>query len=441
MLHEHTHTTRNPPSSPGPPLPTGSSTSSDSGSGRYEPGLILYPYRRGSSASISSLSLIPVWRGLGSGVKRSGRIFVETKASKIKVSVADISKPLSSTSSLDPPEMSFGIIEEGVKDKDKARLEAENPEPAGVQTEVVAHSDQEPASTIVAYNLEATIVPPSTTETPSSYPTSKTAAHSALSDTPVDGLIVDDQVPLSGEFSHPRSNNSIIKVLKTGPKKPSAMQPFPIFGRHISRLHVLKQTFATIGRSLPVKPLRLPEKVKETSKETCAFMLEGGRSSVVQSGQGKLPEYKAGASQSDLVPANVRQPGGITPSNASLGSSILDDTDSPGGSSPTIPKDPGVGDLSSSPSELTIRPLFRGDVTRDSFIIDGESSLVNEPVNTGRDSSVNFITSSDNGRNAMLSVPIFKQRPSSGEYNRKNVFRRMSALVQAPAFKPLGLKK
>ncbi|KAG9126201.1 hypothetical protein FRC07_004444 [Ceratobasidium sp. 392] len=401
MLHEHTHTTRKPPSSPGPPWPI----SSDSSSGQYEPRLILYPYRRGSSSSISSLSLIPVLRGLGREVKRSGRLFVGTKASKIKVSVADISKP----SSLDPPEISFGLIEG--------------------ETKVVAHSNPEPASTIVAHDSEATIMPPRTTETLGSSSTSDTAADGALSDTPVNGLIVDDQVPLPGESSHLRSNNLIITVLKAGPKNGD-----------ISRLHVLKQTFATIGRSLPMKSLRLPEKVKETSKETRAFMSQGIKSSVIYFDPGELAEDKSGYIRDNSVQTNIHQPDEVTPSEVLSSLPDLYGANVPGGSSTAMPEDPDVGDLFSNPSELTMHPLFRGDVARDSFVIDSECSLVNEPVDARQGSSSNSSTSSDIC-SAVPSIPIFKQRPSSGEYNRKDVFRKISALVQAPAFKPLSLKR
>ncbi|KAG8791368.1 hypothetical protein FRC12_009361 [Ceratobasidium sp. 428] len=425
MLFDHTSVAHDPssPSTADSPSLSTSSTSLDSGSGRYQPGLILYPYRRSSTSSLPSPSLIPVWKGLGGGAKRSGRLFGETKASPLKVSVADSPKPLSSMVMLDP----LGAVKPK-KGEDKTRTSTkESLKPVEMLSEVVVARSELDPTTITVRRSEDIIKPSHINKKPTISSIPVAAASNLSTGTVLNESAIDKSPNL-------RANDSIVKKLNTDTNKHSTASSLPIFERRPpsgdnSRVYVSKQALATIGRGFSVKPLRLALKVKDTMKGSSPFMSESAKPTAT----------KQSPIQDDPPRTNARsttQTTSNTPSTANLGGVIPRD-----GSGTVESDDPLTDDPLSIPSEATTRSGYCSQAIRDSFIVDGRSPVVDSTVDSPRDTS-NDLTLSDSGKSGPApSVPIFKQRPSSGEWNRKDVFRRMSAMVQAPAIKPLGLKK
>ncbi|KAG8716518.1 hypothetical protein FRC09_015657 [Ceratobasidium sp. 395] len=417
MLSDYTSIAHDPlsPSTADSPSLSASSTSLDSGSGRYQPGLILYPYRRSPTSSFPSPSLIPVWKGLGGGSKRSGRLFVDTKASLVNVSVADSPKPLSSTVMLDPlePKKNEGEIRPSTK---------ESPKLVEIPSEVViAHSEP---TIVVVRGSEDTVQIPHINKAPEPLSNPVTAVSNPLARTPIKESGFDDKTVPLDNVSHSRLNDSTVRKLKVIAKKHSAASSLPIFERRPpsgdnSRVYVSKQALATIGRGFFMKPLRLGLKVKDTIKGSGACKSESAEPN----------ETKQILTQYDPPQTNVHSTSQTTSSSSSTAN--LGDV-KPHGSSSTIESNkPSTDDLPSISSEATVRSDDFSQAVRDNYLVDGQSLPVNGAVDSPQDASDSF-TLSDGGKSSPVpSVPIFKQRPS----------RRMSAMVQAPAIKPLGLKR
>ncbi|KAG8702465.1 hypothetical protein FRC09_004722 [Ceratobasidium sp. 395] len=429
-MSDHTSIAHDPssPSTADSPSLSASSTSLDSGSGRYQPGLILYPYRRSSTSSFPSPSLIPVWKGLGGGSKRSGRLFVDTKASPLNVSVADSPKPLSSTTLLDPLD-----TVKPKKRKDEMCLGLkESLKPVEVSSEVVvARSDPKPA-TIVVRSSEGIL--PHTNRAPECLPTPTRTVSIPPAGTPINESAVDSKVVPLDKSSDSQPNNSIVKKLNTITSKRSTESSLPIFERRPpsgdnSRAYVSKQALATIGRGFSVKPLRLALKVKDATKGSSAFKPKSAepnetKQSPTQYGSSETNVHSG--SQTTYNSSSTANPGGVDPHD---GSSAVESNNSP------------TADLPPIPLEATIPSDCFSKAIRDSCIVDGKLPLVSGTVSSPQDTSDHLSLSDGSKSGPAPSVPIFKQRPSSGEWNRKDVFRRMSAMVQAPATKPLGLKR
>ncbi|KAG8707208.1 hypothetical protein FRC12_024832 [Ceratobasidium sp. 428] len=432
MLSDHTSIAHDPssPSTADSPSLSVSSTSLDSGSGRYQPGLILYPYRRSSTSSLPSPSLIPVWKGLGGGSKRSGLLFGETKASPLTVSVADSPKPLSSMVMLDP----LGAVEPKKKEDKTRPSTKESLKPIEMLSEVVvARSDLDPA-TITVRRSEDMIKPSHISKKPNLSSIPAAAASNLSTRTVLNESAIDGKVVPSDKSPNLRSNDSIVKKLNIDGKKHSTASSLPIFERRPpsgdnSRVYVSKQALATIGRGFSMKPLRLGLKVKDTTKGSGAFKSESAEPN----------ETKQLLIQYEPPETNVHLTSQTTSNSSSTTNS---GSVNPHDSSSTVESDdPPTDDPLSTPSEATTRSGYCSQAVKASFIVDDQSPLVNDAANSPRDTS-DSITLSDGGKAGPApSVPIFKQRPSSGEWNRKDVFRRMSAMVQAPAIKPLGLKR
>ncbi|KAG8700501.1 hypothetical protein FRC12_019625 [Ceratobasidium sp. 428] len=427
MLSDYTgiaHDASSPSTADSPPL-SASSTSLDSGSGRYQPGLILYPYRRSSTSSIPSPSLIPVCKGLGGDSKRSGRLFVDTKASLVNVSVANSPKPLSPTVMLDPLEP--GKNEDKIRPNTKEILKL-----VEIPSEVVnAHSEP---TVVVVRGSEDTAKLPHINKVPEPLSNPVTAVSNPLARTPIKESGFDDKTVPLDKAAHSCPNDLTVKKLKVIAKKHSAVSSLPIFERRPpsgdnSRVYMSKQALATIGRGFSMKPLRLGLKVKDTTKGSSAF----------KSGSAKPNEIKQTFTQYDLPETNAHSTSQTTSGSSSTANP--GDVDPQSRPSMIESNNPSADDLPSIHLEATTRSDYSSQTIGGGFIVDGRSPLVKSTDSSPRDISDSF-TLSDGGKSSPApSVPIFKQRPSSGEWNRKDVFRRMSAMVQAPVIKPLGLKK
>ncbi|KAG9086485.1 hypothetical protein FS749_003615 [Ceratobasidium sp. UAMH 11750] len=318
MLHNATHNTHHTYPPPNLSLSTSEPTRLSSGAGRYEPWLILYPYRRHSMPTIKSATFPQVLDGVG-GKGNLDREPVPAPA----VHAA------SSTGTLPTPEASYS-----------------SPTPAMATT-------------------------------PSK----------SLGDTVVDGFCTGDNVAPVGKSIGSRGENS--------------------------RKYVLKQGLATIGRGLRIKPLRLRERI-EKALDSGVFKPRKAKSSVVEI---ELARLGGGPSPVEVDSFETSVPR-FRDANWNMGTWSA--------ASP-CKANCFCGSNGAKPENREIDAPFSGTI------------LASRSTSRSRDTLVNINIGHGTERRA-VSVPIFEQRPLSGEDNRERVFRRMSALVRAPPMKPLGLK-
>ncbi|KAG8737211.1 hypothetical protein FRC10_008457 [Ceratobasidium sp. 414] len=430
MLYEHAHNRQNTSSAPDLPSSTSELASFDSGGGRYEPGLILYPYRRYSVSTTTSSPFLQAFNSADKG-KRTGWLSVGVEASSSNVTVADISMPLTST---DPAGTMVGATRDLEKDEEACVDIEGRPELVKPPGEVVVpHPDPEPAPMALAQNSTGALALSRTTGAPHSFPTQAMGATASNSrgDTIVDGFIIDGKVVSVIKSAGPRRKVCRPRCIETSAKRTSAIP-----GEN-SRMYVFKQGLATIGRGIPNKPLRLGEKVKG-AVEPSGFKSEEAKSNDVEFETAKLG---GGASPAeDRFFEASTQPRGVNPIRGVSSLANPGDIDCHDGSGTVEPGGRDVNTLSSAGAVSIIHPSYSSDIASDEFIVNGEPVLANGSTSLPQDTSANIDIGNRNRRSAVPSIPIFAQRPSSGEHNRKFVFRRMSALVQAPPMKPLGLK-
>ncbi|KAG8742370.1 hypothetical protein FRC10_001592 [Ceratobasidium sp. 414] len=87
----------------------------------------------------------------------------------------------------------------------------------------------------------------------------------------------------------------------------------------------------------------------------------------------------------------------------------------------------------STPAPRVGRP-GRSNNIPDGFVVGGRVVSIDRSAGPRQDS-----TSNDTKRSAAPSMPFFERRPSSGEFNRMDVFKRVSAVIQTRRVRPLRL--
>ncbi|KAG9095637.1 hypothetical protein FRC06_009588 [Ceratobasidium sp. 370] len=179
-----------------------------------------------------------------------------------------------------------------------------------------------------------------------------------------------------------------------------------------------KETTSTIAKPLPaVAELRSSGVMFDASEELdrCAYHAIAGLGSSLESSD----------ALNELIDAHSdRDPGSDLGSDSDSFSSLAD----------IIAKFPAVPTTFSSTRAPRVgRPGCSSDIL-DGFVIGGRVVSVNRSAGPRQDS-----VSNNTRRSAAPSVPFFERRPSSGEFNRIDVFKQVSAAIQKRRIRPLRL--